>query len=582
MFYKFDFDLIEKSTANMNINRYIILFISSILLIASCRKDVDINQVIDIEYPTEEYINTNIKGTVKDNRNNSIQNASVQIGSIIITTDFNGYFYFENISGKKSGDIIKVFKSGMRTVYKSFIPQSETTLFIDIVLDPENGAIIFNTNDSDKFFSTKTSEITINGKNFTSGSTKYTGQVNANVLLSSEKDNSFFDVQIGQCVGYDKYFKTKGIRSFGMVGLEMKDNNGADIVPGDSTYIAIKIFTSSQNIENECPVWKFNFEKNKWLETSIIAKYLNQSNPYYYAEVYESGYYMIGSKFDVELKEFNIKSQENYDLQFINTSIQNKELNFKIDQRTSQNGTIISYIPDESDSKLFISVNNQKIENVVSSITEKDVKIQTNTRPVNFKTQLYNCNGEKLSIGYITIIINNDTTFYQPNNEGIVDFNLNVPTITHNLSWFASDPKNNINTSTHVYEVVDTINLKELYACEDSFASVEVDGITEKYDINSLEFFGNSFNVNFSRNGYSLEIWISDYKGVGNYTYENLLITLTRGGKQLTFSNSNDIRIEIIEAGNNIIRGIIDGDYLNALDHSEVGKMKIYFSARTD
>lgn len=566
----------------MSLNRYFVLYIFSILLITSCRKDVDINNVVDIEYPTEEYINTNIKGIVKDNRNHPISGASVQIGSTLITTDFNGYFYFENISGKKSGDIIKVFKSGMRTVYKSFIPQSGTTLFIDIVLDTETGAIILNTKDSNKFFSTKNAELTIIGNDFNIGSQKYTGQINANILLTSERDNSFFEFQIGQPIGYDKYFKTKGIRSFGMVGIDMKDSNENNIDPGDSTIMAIKIFTTSENIENEIPVWKFDFEKNKWLETTVIAKYINQTNPYFYAEVNSCGNYMFGSKFDVELKEIKIKSLENDELQFINTSLLNEELNYKIDQRTSGNGTIVSYIPTVSDSKLVVSIDNQKIENSINSTNENVVKVETNTRKINFKTDLFNCNGENLSFGYITLIINNDTTFYHSDNGGNVDFNLNLPTITHNISWFASDPENNMNTSTHANEVNDIIDLKELYVCEDNFASVVVDGKITKYNFGTYEFFGNSFNVNYNINGYSLEIWLSDYSGVGEYYYDNLLVTLAGGGKQLTFSNTSDLRIEIIEAGNNIIRGIIDGDYLNSINTSEKGKMKIYFSVSTD
>lgn len=496
-----------------------ILIIISFLIISlfSCRKNEDFSDITDIEYPTELYIITTVKGTVKSVRGTPVTGAQVQIGSEIKTSDFNGYFQFEQVSARKSGEIIKIEKDGFQTKYKTFYPQKDEIIYVDIDLEPANGNIIFNYNDPNKKFTFKNLSATITENTFTKNDKTYTGEIVIEPLWADISDYRFFKNYPGDPVGYDKYFKTKGINSFGIIGVNIKDNSGNDIKLSGENELELSVKTNDPNPPAELSVWKFNFEKNKWLETKDKAILTEQSgNKLYVASVKQTGIYNLATNFDVYEKEININSTEGLHAQFLNVVIASEKLNYQVNGRTSENGKILAFLPTDYKTNLKMVLDNSEYTNEIKR-NESIIKIPEDKKMVKVTGKVINCEAKPIENAYITIISNNDTIFYNADKNGNFACNIFVAKNENKIKWIASDAENQINTFVHKASKKDIIDLDYVVVCPESFAVVQYGD--EVYNLKLIfnEIDLPTLSLVFSNGILQLDLVSLDYKGEKNY-----------------------------------------------------------------
>lgn len=540
-----------------------VLIIISFLIISlfSCRKNEDFSDISEIEYPTELYIVTSVKGTVKSVRGNPLVGAQVQIGSEIKTSDFNGYFQFEQVSARKSGEIIKIEKEGFQTKYKTFYPQKDETIYVDIDLEPANGSIIFNHNDPNKKFTFKNLNATISGNSFIKNNKPYTGEIVIEPLWADISDYRFFDNYPGDAVGYDKYFKTKGINSYGIIGVNIMDNSGNEIKLSGESELELSVKTNDSNPPAELSVWEFNFEKNKWLETKDKAILTEQSgNKYYVASVKQTGIYNLATNFDVYEKEININSSEGVEAQFINVDIVAENINYQIKGRTSGNGKILAYLPSDYKTNLKMILDNTVYSTEIKK-NDNVIKIPEDKKLVKVIGKLINCEAKPVENAYITIISNNDTIFYNADKKGNFECNIFVAKNENEIKWIASDVDNQINTFIHKATKKDIIDIDNVVVCPESFAVVQYGNEVYKMDFISKDITSSTMALAFGFENLKLELGCLSFEGEKIYDLNNFIPTFSFNAsatKRLFPVGSYDI---IVSEFNNpgFIRGRLTG-----------------------
>ena len=564
--------------------RIYILFLTFVLASVGCRNNEDISDNVDIEYPTEVFITTSVKGTVKSKKNSAITGAVVSIGSISKTSDFNGYFQFENVSARKSGEIIKVEKPGFLTTYKTVYPQKDAVIYIDIELKSESTPIVINSNDPDKVFNNENDQASIKGNDFTRGGNVFSGQLTVKPFWSMISDEDFYDRQIGDPIGYDRYYNTKGISSYGIVGIDILDNDDQKIELGKGTYIEIKINSTSHVNPDELSVWKFNFEKNKWLETDLKAKLITQSNKsFYVSEVESTGIYNFGTNFNVYEKEMNVLTHEGLQAQFIDVDINSENLNFKLSKRTSDKGKIIAYIPLDENSDISIVLDKKPFKQTILK-DEDIINIPADQKLITVQGNMFDCNGNALKEGYITIISNNDTIFYNVDESGRFNCNILDAKNEDKIIWIASDTKNEINSLIHHAGKANIIDLDDIYMCQESFAFVEFG--EEKYllDLNMNDITSSTLALEFKKDGVSLELGSLNFKGEDTYDLNSFFFTFLynqSATKRLFPDGAFDIKvIEYNKPG--MIRGRLEGMAHKNFDDMTVRKLKIIYSVKLE
>jgi hypothetical protein len=561
------------------------IFCLTILIFASsCRKDSDFSDIVDKEYPAEVFISTSVKGTVKNERGIPVSGAVITIGEVFKLTDFNGYFSFENVYARKSGELIKAEKSGFQTAWKTIYPQENSTIYVDFEMTVLSSPLIFGSNDLEKVIKGNDMEISIAGNDFISEGDSYTDILNIYPISLQASDPKFFKRQPGDPVGYDRSFNTMGINSFGIIGLEMFSESGKIVETGKKNSIQLKISAEGPDLPDDLSVWRFDFDKKKWLETSYDAKLVSQSGSnYYIAEVDRSGIYNFATKFSVYKKELSIVAANGAYAQYQNIKIKSENLNYELSYRTSDSGKAIAYLPVDEKSHISFSFNQipyvYAIQQGLEPVTIPDAQ------SINIKGRFFDCTGKPLTDGYVTIITNSDTVFYDIGDSGYFTCDVLAASDESRIYWVASDKKNEVNTEMHSMSKAESVDLDEVYICSGDFAIAEFDDEYFKLELQLVEIIANIMTLVFSDGERMFELAVIPFTGESVYDLHKNEFTFTFG-YNLSASNrlfpGTPFLLNIPEySDSGRLRGVIKGKARkNFGDDQEHKDLKIVFSAR--
>ncbi|HHH54300.1 MAG TPA: carboxypeptidase regulatory-like domain-containing protein, partial [Bacteroidetes bacterium] len=546
--------------------KYIIIILT-FLALGSCRKDKDITVVVDNEYPTEKYINTSLKGLVVGNRDIPIENATVSTGDYTLKTDFNGYFYFQDIKVNKDGATVKVSKEGYRTVTKTFYPQLNSTTYIQIRMEPGHGSTIINSGDKEKNFGSTNSYASIEGNTFEKDGEKYSGELMVNHFWTIFYKDDFESKYIAHPVGYDKYFNLKGLNSYGIVGLDLQDRNGNEIELGSDNAMELRLIFEEkvqlpENLPQKIPVWFFDDTKDKWIEKAEAV--FDEENRYYTVFVKKSGYWNFATPIEIAYSQVAVKSKNDKLLPYIKANLSTKENNYFLSLRSNSDGYVNCFLPKDNNSKIEFLIDNKPI---VSNIDPdaSEIKLSTIFKVLKTSGDFYNCNDEKIESGYITYFTDTDSMFYRISN-GKLEKNIIVSQDMDEVKWFATDLNTRVNTKIHNTHIVDdNLSLENVFLCPEPFAILRYG---EERQL--LELKGFDYNdppvlaIVFENDNYYLDLGFFDFKGESdNYNFYNFgytIIIVNKDDNRLFPVINAEQAINVNEFDNpGMMRGHIEG-----------------------
>jgi hypothetical protein len=252
-----------------------LLVLITLVGLAGCRKsESDTEQ---LSPSIQQTIRATVAGTVVDESNKPLAGVKVEIDGQSTTTDFTGTFLLNKIYMSASRCAIKFSSPGYYMGVKCFTPKSDRSNFVKVVLIKKQTPYIFNTTSGITIILPNGTTIILpaNGYVTATGST-YSGMVNATVYHLTPDDPDFgLKIPGGDLLGIDRSGNKKVLQSYGMINVELTDNNGnqLQIAPGKTATLKYAIALSQlSSAPNTMPHWFYNEKTNLWNEEGAITR----------------------------------------------------------------------------------------------------------------------------------------------------------------------------------------------------------------------------------------------------------------------------------------------------------------------
>jgi hypothetical protein len=365
-------------------------------------------------------VNATITGSVLDENNKPVANAVVKSGSEITTTDALGNFIFKNISVSAANGSVTVIKTGYFNGIRSFVTSAGKTNYVKIQLLKQTLSATVNAASGGMVNVSNGATIQFPAGAFvTSTGTAYTGNVKIYTAYIDPTAPNLPLVVPGDLRGLNATGGEYLLKSYGMVGAELKDENGnaLKIATGKTATISFPIPTSLQaSAPASIPLWHFDEATARWKEEGAATKNGNA----YTASVSKFSFWNV----DVPISNFI-----NLELRLVNSATNNALANTMVKitsvstnaiayDYTNDSGYVSGYVPKNENLKLEVIVNPLCIgNNVVYTQNIGPYTSNTNlgninvTLPassyVNFSGNVKGCNNMPISNGYVSIAIEN-------------------------------------------------------------------------------------------------------------------------------------------------------------------------------
>ncbi len=561
-------------------NRFIYILLLS-LLFTNCRKDKVKYTIEEHPEPTQEYVNSTIKGRVLDTDGLPVNNVTIIAGENTTKTDFNGNFIFKNIKTNINGISVVAKKPGYYEACKTVYPHLNTTAYVNIKIHKFGVPYITNTSEKQIIISDKKDIVKIFDPKFKKNNTDYSGDL---MVYWGRQDYRTYD--IGDPVGYDKYFELWGLNTIGTMRIAVTDiyNNVFDLDTNLVSEIWLKI-ESLKNIPiSSIYVWNFDDKMGKWIEKSTARLETAENNKYLVADINQPGTWCFATKFEVEKSDFNINSQNNI-LPFTKAELVCDDLEYVISNRTDEEGFLTCFLPKGKSNVMNIIINNRKyskedIDNV------EDITIPVNVKIIDIEAKLLNCYQENINNGYITFLTKKDSIFYLIGEEGQIDKKIVFAGNDKIINWFATDLENQTNTEIHSMKMKESgkLDLGEVLICKTPFASVVYGNEVYLLDLDSVSLDEEFLLISFSNEGALFDTGYYPFSGEGDYKISELPPTIkNKNGENLYIYTDLGIEYKIIEYSNSgIIRGLLDCFVRTTFEGSDTTRLKVYYSAKIE
>lgn len=262
-------------------------FFAALFTISSCRKDIE---EVPLTSLLGEPKTQTVKGRVVDEQGNPVAGATVQAGygSLSTTTDQFGVFMLQSIKGYQKLGYIKVSKSGYLHGSRSFAPVKSGSNIVEIMLLQRNevGSVSATAGGS---VIAEGAKITLPANAFVKNGKAYTGNVKVAANLIDPTSPTLMQEMPGSLVGAMEN-QAYALQSFGMIGVELTDDNGnkIDLAPDAKATIN---FPLPASIVNDAPstiqLWSFDELSGVWKYEGNAQKVNGQ----YVAEVGHFSYW---------------------------------------------------------------------------------------------------------------------------------------------------------------------------------------------------------------------------------------------------------------------------------------------------
>ena len=257
----------------MKAHNLFFLFLIPFLLISACRKDAEeFSNLTTIPDPVVVIIKGNVLGKIVDENNQVIPNVQITTAQgETTTTDTAGIFFLKDIRLNQKGAYLKAEKEGYFLGSRRFYPQAGSTNYVNIQLiekmvagsfqSSQGGQINIQANDVQVDFP---ANAIINN----SGQA-YDGVVNVLVHWLDPSAEDLYDKMPGDLTGLSLNGEYKALESYGMLAIELEDNNGEKLNLGNGQQAELRFplpADFASRAPETIPLWHFDEGRGIWVE----------------------------------------------------------------------------------------------------------------------------------------------------------------------------------------------------------------------------------------------------------------------------------------------------------------------------
>lgn len=422
----------KKTKFNFLISFFWVFIISSL----SCKKSeltTGDNNLIN----QDKIITANFYGRVVNEYNEPINGVLIEIGNKQTTTNNDGIYSLINVLVIENLTYIKASKKGYFQSGKTIKSKEKIINNINLILVEKKLKGIINSNEDNTVNIGGGSNIQFTANSFLINSTSepYVGKVKVFAYNLNPTIKNEFESMPGALLGLNENNNLQSLLSFGMVAVELEDENGKElnINPNKPSTIFFNIDPSIlSSAPNEISLWYFNEKKGLWIEEGKAQK----QNGKYIANVKHFTWWNCdygGGPIEISLRLIDKNGTP-----LPNTYVQISSANsFGVgggNGYTSSDGNITSRIPQNTIMriKVFSQYRNNACSNMIildstlqtysSSTNIGDIVINNNNslKHINFEGNYKDCNNNFLNNEFADVYLDNQHFALFP----IVDGNL--------------------------------------------------------------------------------------------------------------------------------------------------------------
>lgn len=254
--------------------KYTSTLLISILLLAnfSCRKETstevgEIIQTQQFQFDKGEALTIDISGRITNEYGTAVRGANVTSSNQTTKTDNNGYFLMTQVEGREKLSFVTVEAPNHFIGSRSFIPQAGLNqisiklmrMFFTSTIDAETGGTVVSDG----------CQLNL-GKGFINKNSgaPYTGEVKVALRHLNPTDDNFNEIMPGNLIAASSE-GSKLLESFGMLAIELRDNNGNELQLSDSNSATFRMSipeSFKSGAPNSIPLWYYDEASGLWQE----------------------------------------------------------------------------------------------------------------------------------------------------------------------------------------------------------------------------------------------------------------------------------------------------------------------------
>lgn len=244
-----------------------------VLALGACRKDsLNSNTIIDSPIP-KEFVKATVYGTVIDENNQPVADATVEIatntGSVTRNTDKNGAFILHDAIVNAKGTYVKVDKAGFFHGSKVINPRLGSRTPVTVMLLGNTATkFIAAVSGGTADYGDYTIALPANSVVDANGN-PYNGQIGVAAHYLEPSSREFGLTAPGRLEGYTTTEDVVGLISLGQMAVELRSSNGdlLQLKQGAEATLRIKVAQSSQSLAKPTlPMWYFDEAVGIWVE----------------------------------------------------------------------------------------------------------------------------------------------------------------------------------------------------------------------------------------------------------------------------------------------------------------------------
>jgi uncharacterized protein (TIGR02145 family) len=279
---------------------FLFVLICQLAFFFSCKKDNN-------EKPSDSgtnfwgnSISLTISGKVEDAAGNALGGAVVKAGNLSVTTDNNGIFILKNAPGNSSLAFVQVEKAGYFPGSRSFLPTAGGgNLRIRLLSKTLTGTLSSSVGGTVNHSSG--AQVMLESGSVTKNGAAYSGNVKVFIQSIDPTTSDFESRMPGNLIAMDGN-AARGLRSFGMLAVELQDEAGQElqIASGKKAHIKFPIPAGLvAQATDSIDLWSYDEAKGYWKKEGRAGREGN----FYHAMVGHFSFWNCDAPFPlIELK----------------------------------------------------------------------------------------------------------------------------------------------------------------------------------------------------------------------------------------------------------------------------------------
>lgn len=263
----------KRNLKSKNMKNSVIIYLFTVLLLAACKKDVDVFIPTPVDTPNAVFVMTDVGGKITDEFNTPLAEVAIEIygknGIVNTLTDENGIFLTRGVEVRKDRLYIKALSNGFFDGSKTISVAGNAIENIEIKLLAKEFIGIFNSNVGGGLETDDGAKITFAPNSIMdSNGNPFNGNVQVAARWLNPTSADIFHIMPGNLIGEDSLGREFVMATAGMMAVELFSDNfeKLNIKTGSTAELRFPIPSALSNaVTADIPLWSFDENKGIWI-----------------------------------------------------------------------------------------------------------------------------------------------------------------------------------------------------------------------------------------------------------------------------------------------------------------------------